>query len=302
MVYTNNDLKQKSKQQSTTKDSVAVYPFTVDVASFPERKYLAGIYKFAKFSYISLLISVVLCFLIIFRSFSRSTSPTFIYWDDLSNKFSFKPYEYAKKGDSFTKTKTEHDYYTEYFINTYLNKRFGVSDIFVENNQNWCDCEKTRPNKMGIFDLNQNCYLCTFSAGLVYKNFLNNEKTAYEKFADNGITRRVEIINLEKQYSRADSSKVSFLTNIFNSFTSSKPKIYKTYDGYKVDFIIEDIKDGQVTGAEVLTGYLEVTGNQSSPTIKYISSENYLFHPNYDKVLKKHFSQTTNEVANAIYK
>lgn len=285
MVHTNNNLKNK-KKLNKEKDSSAIYPFEVDVPSFPERKYLAGIYRFAKISYISLFISIILCILIIVKSFSRTVKPVFIYWNKFENKFDFKPTKYTFPPKVYEKNISESNYLDEYFIRTYLEKRFSISNTYLENYNNWCDCSKDKKDitSMGIFDLNQKCYICNYSSSDIYNTFKNNEYSAYTQLAEEGITRKVIILNIETLFGQDSTKQTTFIDWILNK--TYQTKVFKRY---KIDFIIQEEKKDKITSQDVLIAYLELTGIKDFPESRGITSASYMYNPNYDLVLKEYY-------------
>lgn len=283
MVYTNNDLKIKTGSDKNKANSLPVYPFNVDVPSFPERKYLAGIYWFARFSYVSLFISILIVALIAFRAFSQNVDPSFIYWNSLDNKFEFKTKRIGEKPKENVKNIFDSTYLNEFFIETYLTKRFSISDSFVKNYNNWCDCSynKTPVSKMGDFNLEQDCYVCSFSTSSVYKTFLDNEYSAYTKLAESGLIRNVKILDMKKFYEAQDSSEQSLMDLILN-----KQKNIKVYLGYRVDFILEDVRDNKVVNRTVLTSYLNIVGPKQSPQRRFVSEASFMFNPSYEQILR----------------
>lgn len=285
MVHTHNNLNDKKKAKKEINSS-AVYPFEVDVPSFPERKYLAGVYRFAKISYISLLVSIILCILIVFKSFSRTVRPVFVYWNNIENKFDFKPTKYTFPPKVYEKNIIDSNYLDEYFIRTYLEKRFSISNTFLENDNNWCDCSNISDNttSMGIFDLNQKCYLCKYSSSNVYNTFKNNEYSAYTQLAEDGIIRKVIILDIEVLYDVNYTKQPTVIDQVLN-----KTYATRVYKGYKVDFIIQEEKKGKITAQDVLIAYLDLEGRTNHPESRGITKASYMYNPNYDLVLKEYF-------------
>ncbi len=293
MVYRNNNI--NSENQEKKANLLPVYPFNVDVPCFPERKYLAGIYKFARISYVSLLISIILCIFIIISAFSSSIRPVFIKWNNIDNKFEYvKTNKASEKNKNFREI-SKSDYLTDYFLKVYLEKRFSISSNFSENYQNWCDCSNNNvtipTTKMGVFNLKQECYLCKFSEQNVYKLFLDNEYSAYTQFAENGITRNIHIIKMQPIYKRKNNTELSFLELILQWFGVNNSKTAKTYKLYEVDFIIEEQKYDKLLSQDVLKAYIEVGSIDSMPEDKRILSASYMFNPNYDIVLNEYLKE-----------
>ena len=314
MVYTNNNLvNKKNNTQRGAKVSgkdvngteLPVYPFAVDVASLPERKYLAGAYFFARFIYLMLGLVMVLCAVIVFRAYSRHIRPVFIYWDKLETRFEYANSRYGLKPDENVKTLSENEYLNEFFIRNYLTKRFGITPDTEENEQNWCDCHrqngsnnnganankndnnKKQISEMGYFDLNAQCYVCKFSDAKVYSLFLKNDYDAYVKLGEGGESRRVIIIGLKKILERTSGGEVPLSTQIldaiFKGGKGNKRRARRYL--YKTDFIVEIVRNEKVIERDVLFGYLEIEEREGSPQIKKVMREDYMFNPNYEIIL-----------------
>ncbi len=282
MVHTDNNLKNKSEKKDISRKDLPVYPFTVDINSFPERKYLIGIYKIAKFSYISLFISIILCLAIIIRSYSIDVSPNFIYFNDIQNKFLVSKTSKTPNGNNEYMTYLL--YLNEYFVRTYIKKRFEISNVYANNYKNWCECSNSSSSvsKMGIFNNDENCYLCRFSSSDVYRVFLDNEKTGFEKLANSNITKNVEILDINFMYSPLeDSNEQSTIDKLLGN-----TKTINIKNGYKVDFIVETISKGKTIETDVLIAYIEIAGPKLSPEKRGVISAAYMFNPNYEIVIK----------------
>ncbi len=287
MVYRNNNLNNIEKEKT---GEVPVYPFNVDVPSFPERKYLIGVYRFARMSYIALLVAMVLCLLTIIRAFSRDISPKFIKWNNIENRFQYVNYYYNKKPSTQLKEISYSEYLNEYFIKTYLTKRFSISETNSENYNNWCECDNKEASKMGIFNLNEECYLCLYSAQNVYKSFSDNVLNAYTTMSNNGITRTVDLLDITFQNGSETNPELSVIEWFLN-----KTKTIFIQQTYRVNFIVNEFKNKTLQSRDILTGYITINGIKKFPQKRNVISENYMFNPNYDLILKNY-----SEKANAI--
>ncbi|MBR1544531.1 MAG: hypothetical protein IJ638_01120 [Alphaproteobacteria bacterium] len=277
MVYRNNNLKDSKE----TSNKVSVYPFTVDVPSFPERKYLVAIYKFARVTYVALFVAMFLIILTIFRAFSRDVSPKFVKWNDIENRYKYISSSYSKRPKNFTKNISYSQYLNEYFIRTYLSKRFSISQTSITNFNNWCDCTNKNMSKMGVFNVNEECYLCHYSSPTVFKFFTDNVQNAYTNMANDGITRTVDILDIKLQSASETNPERSVIEWILN-----KTKPISITQTFRVDFIINEYKDSKPTSNDVLIGYITLSGRKFEPQKRRIVGESYLFNPNYNLVLK----------------
>ena len=279
MVYRNNNL-----ENSTTfsEGEVPVYPFFVDVPSCPERKYLVGMYRFARIVYVALFVAMVFCVLTVFRAFSRDVSPKFIKWNDLENSYEFVPLSYSKKPKSPIRNISYSEYLNQYFIRTYIQKKFSVSTSAIENYNNWCDCKNKTPSKMGMFNVNEECYLCMYSDQSIYKSFVDNMQNAYSVMFDNNISRSVEVLDINFERGSVTSTDRSVIEWILNK---TKPVIIT--QNYRVDFVVTEFKDNKES-KEVLTGYVTIRGNKFKPQSRKVVAESFMFNPNSDLVLKSY--------------
>ena len=232
---------------------------------------------------------MILSVFLVFKSFSKEIKPIFIYWNEIENKFDFKSVKYGKIPDIKDQILSESNYFDEFFIRTYLEKRFNISKTFVENYNNWCDCKDKdiSISKMGIFNLNQKCYLCEFSDNNVYNLFKNNEYNAYLQLSESGITRNIKILDINILYGGESSSKTSFIDSIINSIIGKIKPIY-VIKGYKIDFIIEEFKNNKLISQDVLVGYIDIKGLKDVPAKRIVTLASYMFNPNYDIVLKRY--------------
>ncbi len=280
MVYRNNNLDNIEKEKT---GEIPVYPFSVDVPSFPERKYLIGVYRFARMSYIVLFAAMIICLLTVIRAFSRDISPRFIQWDNIENRYKYINYTYDKKPSTPIKMISYPDYLNQYFIQTYIKKRFSISDTNAENYNNWCDCTNKEESKLGIFDLEEECYLCLFSSQNIYKSFSDNVLNTYTTMASDGITRNVDILNINYQNGSETNPELSVIEWFLN-----KTKIITIQQTYRVDFIVSEFKNKKLESRDVLTGYITISGRKNSPQNRNVISESYMFNPNYELILKNY--------------
>ena len=304
MVYTNNNLENRNTKAvqnkkggvgiQNLKNDMPVYPFTVDIASQPERKYLAGVYVFARFAYMSLVIAMCVCAFIVFAAYSRKTSPVFIYWNELENRFENAPiFSNRLKPDVFVKKFSEQEYWNEFFVRTYILKRFGISSKTEENERNWCDCKRNNQQdgtsknleNMGYFNTEAECYVCKFSSASVYSTFLNNEYNAYNKFAEDGVTRQVTILDIKKFYQRVTGGNETIIDMVLGK----KNPVYIS-SSYKVSFIIGTSKNGVLESRDALIGYIDIIGRENLPQSRTVYAASYMFNPNYDIVIRDYLN------------
>ena len=310
MVYTNNNLRNKknkrqqdivSEDRQELNNGLPVYPFDVDVASIPERKYLMGMYSFAKWTCALLGVFLILCAAVVWQAYSRNVWPILVNWNDVENSFEYSSMYYGDKPKENVERLGQGNYLNEFFIQEYLNKRFGISRKIVENYNNWCDCQsnsnsdetnRTKISALGYFNLDEECYVCKFSSSDVYSTFLNNEYAAYNKFAENGETRRVIILDMKKFRSTVGGghSNVSLPTQIldyiFKGKSSQAPLPVRNY--YRVDFVVEITKDGKLENQDVMIAYIETSEYESRPQIKTVVKADYMFNPSYDIMLQRY--------------
>lgn len=270
-------------------NSIPVYPFKVDVAVFPERKYLAGIYHIAKYLYISLLLIALISPFIIFKAFSKKTSPVFIYWDKLNSKFDYvkKDYNFPIKQEELFETKPEDIYLTEYFLYTYLQKRFSISLKKEINNKVWCNCEDKRKLK-NIFTPDD-CYICKY-APIVYEEFKKESVAFYKPLEKAKITRKISILDTELKYYKVDEIKTTLLDKLLKKRYDTK-----IYSLYKVIFLITDFKNEKPISEESFIGFISIKGIKGIPEKKEITAESYMFHPYTASNLKKIYKGSNEE-------
>lgn len=284
MVYRNNNLKKEVSNE------VPTYPFAVDVPSFPERKYLVGIYRFARITYIALFIAMIFCIITIFRAFSLKVSPRFIKWNNLENRFQYVNFSYDKKPSSPQKDISFSEYLNEYFVTTYISKKFSISENAIENYNNWCNCNDKKATKMGMLYLDQECYLCFYSTSQIYSTFTNNLQNAYNTMFETGITRTVDIIDINMISGYNSDPTLSMIEWFLNK---TKPIIISRT--YRVDFIVNEFKDKKLSSKDVLIAYIEISGNEAIPQLRTVVSESYMFNPNYDLILKDYTEEANAE-------
>lgn len=280
MVYRNDNLKDKELNNSNT---TPTYPFSVDVPSFPERKYLAGVYRFARISYISLFIAMIFCLLTIVYAFLQDINPRFIKWNPFENRYQYIRFNYESKPATSQQNINYEEYLNQYFVTTYIKKKFSISPLSVNNFNNWCNCADKTPSQMGIFNLAQECYLCFYSSSSVYKSFTDNLQPAYETMYRNNITRTVDIINITTERAFTNTPQTSMLDYFFK-------KSYKTIieNSYKVNFVVSEYENGSLKSRDVLIGYITIGGYKLTPEKRFVTDESYMFNPNYDLILKEY--------------
>ncbi len=286
MVYRNNNLKDNTK---VNEGEIPVYPFFVDVPSFPERKYLVGVYRFARMSYIALFVAILLCLFIVFRAFSRKISPRFVKWNNVENQYEYVPFSYSLKPKFALKEISYSEYLNQYFIRNYIEKRFSVFDT-VQNYNNWCDCKEKTKSKMGVFNVNEECYLCKYSSSSVYKFFVDNVQNAYTTMSEDGISRSVNLLNIEFKSGSETNPELSVIEWILNK---TKPIIIR--QTYRIDFVVNEYKNNTIKSRDVLIGYITISGPKTSPQKRSVISESFMFNPNADLLLKE-YSEEINAI------
>ena len=284
MVYRNNNI--KSKQLSNDETDVPVYPFSVDINSLPERKYLLGIYSISKLSFVCMLTAIILLFVLIIKAYSVKINPYFIYWDKYETKFVRLKTREELKPKEMIRRLTENTYLTEFFIREYLTKTFGFSTMLVQNEEVWCDCMRDEKLQNSDFlNVTKKCFICNFSTPAVYNNFLKNQKATFDLMIQQGSSQSVTILNMEPVRMLEIGRKESFLS----SFLPERE--VQLQSEYKVDFIVETINMNKVINQEVLTAFIIVSGLKSYPRNKKVVSVSYMFNPNYELVLANYRKQ-----------
>lgn len=284
MVYRNNNI--KSKQLSNDETDIPVYPFSVDINSLPERKYLLGIYGISKLSFVCMLTAIILSLVLIIRAYSVKIKPYFIYWDKYETKFvRLRTREELKPKEAVRKV-TENTYLTEFFIREYLTKTFGFSTTLVQNEEVWCDCMKDEKLQNSDFlNVTKKCYICNFSTQSVYNNFLKNQKATFDLMIQQGSSQTVTILDMEPVRMLEIGQKKSFLS----SFLPERE--VQVQSEYKVNFIVETMNMNKVVNQEVLTAFIIVSGLKSYPRSKKVVAVSYMFNPNYELILANYRKQ-----------
>ncbi len=297
MVHTNNNLKGKPKKKVKEEKDIAVYPFSVDIASSPERKYLIGVYQIAKLSYLSLLLSVIFCVFLIIRALSITSKPTFIYWNDLENKFAFYPTKFSAAPKENVEVINANKYIDEYFVKTYIEKRFSISPDLTQNYKTWCDCNSNNMSinannktisKLGVLNTNEPCYLCKFSASNIYNALAINDKVAFERLAQEHIFKQVKILDIKTVVSAPVGRELTMIDKFLD-----KKQVLSIVTEYRVDFIVETISHNKVIERDVFIAYLTTTGPETIPQRRTVSKASYLFNPNYSLVLSNYLSNNS---------
>lgn len=266
----------------TQKNNKTIYPYKVDITSIPERKYMFGIYYIAKYSYILLLLGMILSLITIIKSYERKINPYFIYWDEIETKFKELKITNTPTENKQTRKLKENTYLIEYFIRDYLEKSFTVYDSPVKNEELWCNCtnEEELKNK-DFLNITKPCYICNFSNPTIYNNFIQNQKPYYEMLEKEGLTQEIKIINMEQLYNKTLSQKKRFIDYFL------KPKTNQILSEYKVDFIVLNKKEKEITNEEVLTSYIQIIGPQRNTRERKVNAISYMYHPNYELILKR---------------
>ncbi|MDE6224073.1 MAG: hypothetical protein K2M23_01200 [Alphaproteobacteria bacterium] len=296
MVSRNNNI--KSGLQSTEKNDTPVYPFQVDIASIPERKYLFGIYSLSKLSFILILTAIMLSLFLIIKAYSVKIKPYFVYWDKYETKFKrLKTLEEPKPLSTIRKV-TENTYLSEFFIREYLNKTFNFSTKLVQNEESWCNCINNEQLKNSDFlNISKKCYICNFSSPNIYNNFIKNQKPTYDLMIQQGTSQQINIIDMELLRTLEISGNKSFISNFFPQ------KNVQILSEYKVNFIVENINANKVINQDVITSYITVAGLKDYPRSKTVTAISYMFNPNYELILddyKKAKAQELKEVQSEI--
>lgn len=292
MVNRSNNI--TNGQSTENKNDFPVYPFSVDIASIPERKYLFGIYKLSKLTFLFILIAIIISLFIIIKAYSRQIKPYFIYWDTYETRF--------KKLNSTNGIPTqqirklsENTYLSEFLIREYLTKTFTTSQRFVDNEENWCDCTTNANLKNTDFlNITKKCYICNFSTNAIYSSFLQNQKPTYEIMVQNGITQTITILDMELIQAQQTVNDTSFFGTI-SEWISPTTDTQITSE-YKVNFILENFQNNKVINQDIITSYITITGMKSSPRTKKIISLSYMFNPNYELILKNYNTQKQTEI------
>lgn len=296
MVSRNNNI--KSGLQSTEKNDTPVYPFQVDIASIPERKYLFGIYSLSKLSFILILTAIMLSLFLIIKAYSVKIKPYFVYWDKYETKFKrLKTLEEPKPLSTIRKV-TENTYLSEFFIREYLNKTFNFSTKLVQNEESWCNCINNEQLKNSDFlNISKKCYICNFSSPNIYNNFIKNQKPTYDLMIQQGTSQQINIIDMELLRTLEISGNKSFISNFLPQ------KNVQILSEYKVNFIVENINANKVINQDVITSYITVAGLKDYPRSKTVTAISYMFNPNYELILddyKKAKAQELKEVQSEI--
>lgn len=260
---------------SAKADSGPVYPFSVDVPSMPERKYIAGIYALARASFVSIAVSVALCAALAVRALSISVSPYFIYWSAPDQAFRMM----ARGSDPAAPKRflNQDEYLAEWFAREYVKRTFEISPTLADNEAGWCECSGGKGAAPSPFDPLAECFVCNFSSPQVYASFVASQKPAFMKLASAGASRRVVVSGMElvrRGSPPKDDSIFALLLDAFFRRQSATP----VYTEYKIDFTLED-RAGARSAAEPMRAYMLVyslLGNLNSYKVADIS---YMFRP-----------------------
>ena len=110
-----------------------------------------------------------------------------------------------------------------------------------------------------------------------YKVFTNHTHDDHIK----GISQEIKIVNMTQLYNKTLTQKKRFIDNFL---PQKEPEISSEY---KVDFIIYNKKNNQITNEEVLTAYIKIGGLKNTPRNRKVVGLSYVFHPNYELILKE---------------
>lgn len=284
MVYRNNNI--KSKKLSNDETDMPVYPFSVDIASLPERKYLSGIYSISKLSFVCMLTAIIFSFILIIKAYSVKINPYFVYWDKYETKFVRLKTKEELKPKEMIRRVTENTYLTEFFIREYLTKTFSFSTTLVQNEEVWCDCMRDEKlQNTDFLNVTKKCYICNFSSQSVYGNFLKNQRATFDLMIQQGSNQVVTILNMEPIRMLEIGRKKSFLSGFLPQ------REVQVQSEYKVDFIVETMNSNKIINQEVLTAFIIVSGLKSYPRNKKVVSVSYMFNPNYELILANYRKQ-----------
>ncbi|MDR1476795.1 MAG: hypothetical protein LBI17_01550 [Rickettsiales bacterium] len=259
-----------------------VYPFTVDVPSMPERRYMAGIYSLAKAGLVSMLVSIALCALLVLRALSISTSPKFIYWNALDSRFELMP---EGRGPSrHARYMAEDEYLTEYFAREYVTRTFSISTTLADNEREWCDCAGAANANAGLFDPRAECFVCVFSIPRVYSSFAADQKPAFGRLAMGGVSRAARISDVERIRRGSLVQTRSIFDMALGLFVGGR-RTTPVYTEYRIDFILEDRVDGTLR-REAMTAYLTVLTERENRNSYAVVAASYMFPPNGQAMIR----------------
>jgi hypothetical protein len=177
-------------------ENQVIFPFQVDVPSFPERRWVRASRNFAYIACINIFFCILFSFLLLLFSNSKNTIPVFLYFSDSTNKFekldfqeltSQEKSQFSEEGfNLFQKEISNQDtglsqkeLAQEQFIKDYLETRYNVSTFAADNNYKWCDCianEDEQSIQMSYVKREQaKCSLCTMSEPVVFSEFKTKE-------------------------------------------------------------------------------------------------------------------------------
>ena len=273
-------------------DDVPVYPFTLDVPSMPERRHIAGIYVLARVGFVSMLLSMVLCAMLVIRSLSISSMPFFLYWHEGDSKFKFMP---SVSDPVFPRrTLFQNEYLTEYFAREYIRRTFEVSPTLADNETVWCDCSGvTGVRAESIFDPMAPCFICSFSSPAIYSSFTTNQKPAATRLAASGASREVHISNVERIRRGSPEASSSIFDTLINIFLTRENPI-PIYTEYRIDFILED-RLGMRIRYEAMRSYMTVLSYVGNLNFYNVIEISYMFEPAHELAIGKHLGRRSTE-------
>jgi hypothetical protein len=244
---------------------------------------MAGIYSLVKAGFVSILVSVVLCVLLMLRSLSMSTDPRFVYWNSFENRFDLMPE--VRDSSRNARYMTGAEYLAEYFAREYLRRAFSISTTLADNEREWCDCSGGAGAGAGIFDPRAECFVCGFSSPQVYSSFASNQKPAFNRLAMGGVSRAVRIFDVE-QIRRGSPAESKSVFDIVLGMFIGGGRTTPVYTEYKIDFILEDSAGGPPR-REAMIAYLTVLTTREDWNSYGVVAASYMFHPNGQAVVRR---------------
>jgi hypothetical protein len=284
MVHRSDSLRPAEGESETP-----VYPFSVDIAGAPERKYLYGTYFMARISFVLLLSAMLLCFLIVWRSYQSKSRPYFVYWDEGETAFRVLPIiESASEPGDLIRRRAAGDYLEEYFVREYIRNAFEISPMLAENENRWCPCAAASGGSGNIFNLSEkNCFVCSFSDTRVYSSFSADLKPSFVRMAESGVAQKVFITSVARISSRVPEAQMPLVRRLLNF---RLPTRYR-YSEYRVDFILEDRINGALSGREAMISYVRTRAPAAEPGRYRVDFASYMFHPNPSLAIERYLEK-----------
>ncbi len=195
-----------------------VFPFKVDVPSFPERRWVRACRIFVYIICINLVFSLAFAFLLLLYSDKKTTFPAFLYF---SNKYSkFEKLEFKDMALKKDMSISQRALLEEQFIKTYLEARYNVNDFMADNLYKWCNCIVDENGKRIIRNSylkreNIRCSLCMMSEADVYTNFIKKERDGLVNNLKTYGPSRIQVNNIKKVMEVSSKNSGSFPYNIY---------------------------------------------------------------------------------------